>query len=115
MNLDGWAGGPMTAEYFQHKVGVLTNHCEDWGREPSEIKKTVLMPTLISDDEDEVKAFMKSRRLGEGTAAGPKNLVIVRIAELIEAGAEEVMLGGISTVVPENFQYVDEEILSVFY
>ena len=28
----------MTAEHFKHKVGVLTKHCEDWGRDPSEIK-----------------------------------------------------------------------------
>ena len=76
MNLDGWAGGPMTAEYFKHKVGVLTKHCEDWGRDPSEIKKTVLMPTLVSDNEDEVEAFIKGRNLGEGTAAGSKSLVI---------------------------------------
>ena len=114
MNLDGWAGGPMTAEYFKHKVGVLTKHCEDWGRDPSEIKKTVLMPTLVSDNEDEVEAFIRGRNLGEGTAAGSKSLVIDRIGELIDAGAEEVMLGGISTVVAENFQFVDEEILSAF-
>ena len=104
----------MTAEYFKHKVGVLTKHCEDWGRDPSEIKKTVLMPTLVSDNDDEVEAFIKGRNLGEGTAAGSKSLVIDRIGELIDAGAEEVMLGGISTVVAENFQFVDEEILSAF-
>ena len=114
MNLDGWAGGPMTAEYFQHKVGVLTKHCEDWGRDPSEITKTVLMPALVSDDADEVEAFLKGRRLGEGTAAGPKNYVIDRIGALIEAGAQEVMIGGISTMTPDNFQFIDEEVLSAF-
>ena len=114
MNLDGWAGGPMTAEYFQHKVSALSKHCEDWGRDPSEITKTVLMPTLVSDNSEEVEAFIKGRGLGEGTAAGPKNFVIDRIGELIEAGAQEVMIGGISTMTPDNFQFIDEEILSAF-
>ena len=35
MNLDGWAGGPMTQEYYFHKVGVLEQHCENVGRDPS--------------------------------------------------------------------------------
>jgi alkanesulfonate monooxygenase SsuD/methylene tetrahydromethanopterin reductase-like flavin-dependent oxidoreductase (luciferase family) len=114
MNLDGWAGGPMTAEYFQHKVDVLNKHCEEWGRDPSEITKTVLMPALVSDDSSEVEAFLKGRKLGEGTAAGSKNYVIDRIGTLIEAGAQEVMVGGISTMTPDNFQFIDEEILSAF-
>ena len=104
----------MTADYFQHKVRALSKHCEDWGRDPSEITKTVLMPTLVSDNSEEVEAFTKGRGLGEGTAAGPKNFVIDRIGELIEAGAQEVMIGGISTITPDNFQFIDEEILSAF-
>ena len=32
MNLDGWAGGPMTADYFRRKCGVLDKHCENVGR-----------------------------------------------------------------------------------
>ena len=43
-NLDGWARGPMTAEYFHHKLSVLERHCEKIGRDPNEIKRTLLMP-----------------------------------------------------------------------
>jgi alkanesulfonate monooxygenase SsuD/methylene tetrahydromethanopterin reductase-like flavin-dependent oxidoreductase (luciferase family) len=114
MNLDGWAGGPMTKEYFQYKVGIVEKHCEDCGRDPAEIKKTVLMPTLVSDDKSAVETMMTSRRLGEGTAAGPRNYVIDRIGELIDAGAEEVMLGGILTADVENFQRIDEDVLAAF-
>ena len=114
MNLDGWAGGPMNKEFFQYKVGIVHAHCEDCGRDPADIKKTVLMPTLVSDDKAAVDAFVNGRRLGEGTAAGTKNFVIDRIGELIDAGAEEVMLGGILTADVENFQKIDEEILSAF-
>ena len=75
MNLDGWAGGPMTAEYFHHKVSVLNDHCENVGRNPDEIKHTVLIPTMVSDDNQKVQAFVQGRRLGAGSAAGPKNYV----------------------------------------
>ena len=114
MNLDGWAGGPMTAEYFQHKISILSAHCEDWGRNPEEVAKTVLMPTLVTGDAKEAERFVRGRNLGEGTAAGTKSYVIDRIGELIEAGAEEVMIGGIATDTSDNFQIIDEEILSAF-
>jgi alkanesulfonate monooxygenase SsuD/methylene tetrahydromethanopterin reductase-like flavin-dependent oxidoreductase (luciferase family) len=114
MNLDGWAGGPMTAEYFQHKVSVLNRHCEDAGRDPGEIRHTVLMPTLVTDDAAAAEAFVAGRRLGEGTAAGPKSYVVDRIGEMIEAGADEIMIGGIPTDDLEQLHLVEEEVLGAF-
>ena len=114
MNLDGWAGGPMTAEYFRHKVNVVNAHCEAVGRDPSEISHTILVPTMVSDDASAVQAFIDGRRLGEGSAAGPKSYVIDRIGEMIEAGAEEIMIGGIPTDDPDQYQLVAEEVLSQF-
>jgi alkanesulfonate monooxygenase SsuD/methylene tetrahydromethanopterin reductase-like flavin-dependent oxidoreductase (luciferase family) len=110
-NLDGWAGGPMTADYFHHKIGVLEQHCESVGRDPKDIKRTVLMPTLMTDDKAAADAFIAGRRLGQGTAAGPKNYVIDRIGEIIEAGAEEIMIGGIPTHDVEHYQRFDEEVI----
>lgn len=114
MNLDGWAGGPMTAEYFHHKIAVLNQHCEDAGRDPAEIRHTVLMPTLVTDDRAAAEAFVSSRRLGAGTAAGPKSYVIDRIGEMVDAGADEVMIGGIQTDDLEQYQLVAEDVLSAF-
>jgi len=114
MNLDGWAGGPMTAEYFHHKVSVLNAHCEAEGRDPSEIRHTVLMPTMVTDDTSAAEAFMQGRRLGEGTAAGPKNYVIDRIGEIAGAGADEIMIGGIQTDDVDQYHLVAEDVLSQF-
>ena len=114
MNVDGWAGGPMTKAYFAHKVGVLNRHCEAAGRDAAEIKHTVLMPTMVTNDAAAVATFMTGRRLGEGTAAGPKNYVIDRIGEIVEAGADEIMIGGIPTDDVEQYQLVAEEVLSAF-
>ncbi len=114
MNLDGWAGGPMTAQYFHHKVGVLNGHCERFGRDPGDIRHTVLMPTMVSDDKASIRSFIQGRRLGEGTAAGSKNFVIDRIGEIVEAGAHEIMIGGLPTDNVEQFSYVADEVLSSF-
>ncbi|MCY3884148.1 MAG: LLM class flavin-dependent oxidoreductase [Gammaproteobacteria bacterium] len=114
MNLDGWAGGPMTAEYLRHKIGILNAHCEHVGRDPNEIRHTVLMPTMVSDNKEKIEAFVGGRRLGTGTAAGPRNYVIDRIGEIVEARVDEIMIGGIPTDDPDEYSRVAEEVLSNF-
>ena len=114
MNLDGWSGVPMSAATLHHKVNVLNAHCERVGRDPADIKHTVLMPTMVSDDASAVAAFVNGRRLGEGSAAGPKNYVIDRIGEIVQAGADGIMIGGIPTDDIDQYQLVAEEVLSQF-
>ena len=113
-NLDGWAGGPMTRQYVDEKWGILTAHCEAADRDPAEIRKTILMPTLLTDDKAAVDAMIKGRRLGEGSAIGEKNFIIDRIGEIIDAGMDEIMFGGIQTEQPDEFSRFEEEILSAF-
>ena len=114
MNLDGWAGGPMSAAYFRHKVGVVEKHCEAVGRDPADIRNTVLMPTMVTDDSRAVDEFVTNRHLGEGSAAGPKNYVIDRIGEIVDAGASEIMVGGVMTDDLDQYQLIAEEIIPVF-
>ncbi|MCZ6888042.1 MAG: LLM class flavin-dependent oxidoreductase [Gammaproteobacteria bacterium] len=114
MNVDGWAGGPMTGDYIRHKIDVLQGHCESVGRDPGEIKHTVLIPTLVTDDKGEAAGFIANRRLGDGTAAGPKNYVIDRIGEIVDVGVDEIMIGGIPTDDLEQYEFVAQEVLSAF-
>jgi alkanesulfonate monooxygenase SsuD/methylene tetrahydromethanopterin reductase-like flavin-dependent oxidoreductase (luciferase family) len=113
-NLDGWAGGPMTRDYVDQKWAILTRHCEDAGRDPAEIRKTVLMPTLLSDDKEAVQAMIKGRRLGDGSAVGGKGFIIDRVGEIIDAGVDEIMFGGIQTEQPDEFSRFEEEVLGAF-
>ena len=113
-NLDGWACGPMTLDYYRHKVGVLERHCENVGRDASEIKRTILMPVMVTDDETAAAAFIAGSKLGEGTVAGPKDDVIDRIGEFVEAGVDEIMFGGLPTPKIEQYQRFEEEVVSVF-
>ncbi|MEM7538852.1 MAG: LLM class flavin-dependent oxidoreductase [Chloroflexota bacterium] len=113
-NLDGWARGPMTLDYYYHKVGVLERHCEKVGRDPTEIKRTILMPVMVTDDAEAAARFIAARSLGEGTLAGPKDYVIERIGEFVEAGVDEIMFGGLLTDNIETYHQFEEEILSAF-
>ena len=111
-NLDGWAGQGMSMEIYRHKMNVLDKHCADVGRDPAEIKKTLLMPLLITEDKERIERFQKS--LGKGSMAGPKNQVIDRIGEFEREGVAEIMFGGIRTGDVASYQRVEEEIVAAF-
>lgn len=113
-NLDGWARGPMTLEYYDHKIGVLERHCEKVGRDPAEIKHTILIPVMVTDDEAAAAKFIAGRRLGVGTVAGPRDYVIQRIGEFMDAGVDEIMFGGLITAEVEQFKRFNEEVLAAF-
>lgn len=114
-NLDGWARGSMTLDYYQHKIGILEQHCEKVGRDPAEIKHTILMPVMFTDDDSAAATFIAQRRLGLGTVAGPRDYVIQRISEFIDAGVDEIMFGGLPTGDVEQYQRFNDEILTAFH
>ena len=102
---------PGSPEIFKHKLEVVERHCKDIGRDPAEIKKTMLIPLRIENDEKKATALRKRR--GEWVLFGSTSFIIDRIQQYIDAGAEEIMFGGLPTK-PELFELINEEILSAF-
>jgi alkanesulfonate monooxygenase SsuD/methylene tetrahydromethanopterin reductase-like flavin-dependent oxidoreductase (luciferase family) len=111
-NLDGWSGGGMSLEHYRHKIGVLERHCGDVSRDPAEIRRTLLMPLRVTDDQAAAQRFVEA--LGPGTVAGSRTYVVDRIGEFADAGVEEIMFGAIPTGNVEAFQRVEEEIVAAF-
>jgi alkanesulfonate monooxygenase SsuD/methylene tetrahydromethanopterin reductase-like flavin-dependent oxidoreductase (luciferase family) len=112
MNLDGWAGGGMALSYYQHKAGILEQHCAQADRDPADIKRTLLMPCYVTEDQALIDRAVKN--LGPGTVAGSKQYVIDRIGEFKDAGIGEIMLGGVTAGGLERVQLFAEEILPAF-
>ena len=102
---------PGTPEMFKHKIEVLERHCEELGRDPSEIKKTMVIPLRILNDEKEAVQFRKTR--GDWCLYGSVPFIIDRVQQYIDAGAEEIIFSGIKSE-PKLFKQVNEEILSAF-
>jgi alkanesulfonate monooxygenase SsuD/methylene tetrahydromethanopterin reductase-like flavin-dependent oxidoreductase (luciferase family) len=111
-NLDGWAGAGLSLELYRHKLAVLERHCEAVGRDPAEIKHTLLVPMVITDDAAAAGRFEEI--LGPGAVAGPRSYVIDRIGEFADEGVEEIMFGAIPTGDVEALQRVEEEIVASF-
>ena len=112
LNLDGWAGRGMSVELLKEKVDILHAHCEDVGRDPSEIKITALMPCLLTDDEAAANEW--EERIGPGTLNGTADKIVQRIGEFIDFGIDEIMFGRRGDNDPEYFQRLDDEVISQF-
>jgi len=102
---------PGSPEIFKHKLEVIERHCEDIGRDPNEIKKTLLIPLRLESDEKKAAELRKTR--GEWALYGTASFIIDRIQQYIDAGAEEIMLGSVP-MKSELFERINEEILSAF-
>lgn len=113
MNVSG------TPAQVQHKIDVVEAHCRAAGRDPSEIKRTVFMPIIVSDNEglidrvanmaatadlppDEVK-----RQFAIGSAAHVRE-VIQRYADI---GVTEVIAQSQGPWKQDIYRRLNEEVI----
>jgi F420-dependent oxidoreductase-like protein len=86
-------------DQLRHLLDVLNRHCEDVGRDPSEITKTAMATIAIAETESEVKAKLEAMRDAgfpperiEATTAGTPEQILEFAQELRETGAEGLTL-----------------------
>ena len=84
---------------LEHKFAVLKQHCEDIGRDYNTIKRTVLFNCAIAETDDAAMAKaapftrnIPSERLREQALIGTPDTIRRRLAEIEEAGAQEIIL-----------------------
>ena len=90
---------------------MLHRHCDAVGRDPAEIRKTVLVPTLLTESKADADAFFEA--IGPGTVAGNAEYIIERVGELVNAGVDEIMFGRLPNE-PEAFQRFEEAVIAAF-
>ena len=93
-----------------HLTNVLEKHCENVGRDPSDIQKTVHLPIRIVRDEKEAK---KIRGEDDWSMIGPPQYVIDRIGDFLDVGVSE-FIPHFKVKSPVLFQELDDEIFSAF-
>jgi len=98
-------------ETFKHKLEVIERHCDEFSRDPSEIKKTMAIPLRIENDEK--KAVQLRKRRGEWGLFGTIPFIIDRIQKYIDAGAEEIIFCGVPSKL-KLFEQIVEDLISEF-
>lgn len=105
---------------LRHKIEVLERHCEEAGRDPGEIRKTILTFLHVTDDARE-EARLRERyrqlvRTPEAQAAlpiGPAGRVVEALAAFRDAGAEEVIVTDLPNEA-EVYERVAVEVIGEF-
>jgi F420-dependent oxidoreductase-like protein len=102
---------PGSPEIFRRKIEILERYCEELGRDPNEIKKTLHMPIHLENDEKKALRYRKIH--GEWTLTGSASFIINRIQEYMDVGVEEFMFGSVPSKA-ELYDRLNNEVLSAF-
>jgi F420-dependent oxidoreductase-like protein len=109
-------------ERARHLIGVLEGHCENLGRDPSEITKTAMMPSIaIGETEDEAQgklAAMRDAGFPESriaaTTAGTPEQILERAHAYRDVGIDGVTLTLPDVQDPDAVTLVGETLAPLF-
>jgi F420-dependent oxidoreductase-like protein len=121
---DEWNITPATLEAYAAKVDVLTRHCDDVGRDPGTIRRSIMLGHIIGRNQDELKRRAASiqKVFNAPTDAEPEELIShfrergmlvgapEEIVEQIQARAEQ----GIERIMLQTHDQTDMEALELF-
>ena len=102
---------PGSPEIFKRKTEVIERHCEEFGRDPNEIKKTLHIPIRLENDEKIAAEFRKKH--GEWVLTGSASFIIKRIQEYLDVGVEEFIFGWVPSKA-KLYERLNNEIISAF-
>lgn len=80
-----------TPETLRHKNAVLDRHCEDVGRDPSEITRSAQGLLFVTDDEASA-ARMRERDIGRAALVGTPDQLVEIVADYRDAGVDELIV-----------------------
>ena len=89
----------ITPAELRRKIGVLEERCAEVGRDPAEIRKTVLTFVQVTEDaaeaerlRDRYRVFVQTEEAMRALPVGPAGEVAEKLRAFAEAGAEEIIV-----------------------
>jgi alkanesulfonate monooxygenase SsuD/methylene tetrahydromethanopterin reductase-like flavin-dependent oxidoreductase (luciferase family) len=89
---DGWNVPFIAPDAYAHKVEVLTSHCEDAGRDPGSITKTVNAGLAWKQEDLEAQFGAIANFVSPGVLMGSVGEMTDKVAAYRDAGAEMLIL-----------------------
>lgn len=106
-----------TPEELRRKIAVLEERCAEVGRNPAEIRKTILTFTGVTDDSAEAdrlrrrfRRFVRTDEAERALPVGTAAEVAEKLRAFAEAGAEEIIVTDLPNSV-EGYERIAEEVL----
>jgi len=113
---DGWNVLPLPTDEFQHKLDVLAAHCKDVGRDPADIRKSIVFPMLVRETEAEVREALDSpsgprtARGGETVITGTPEQAVDQLLPYLRMGLGDFLLRVTSPVDFETLELVAKKV-----
>jgi alkanesulfonate monooxygenase SsuD/methylene tetrahydromethanopterin reductase-like flavin-dependent oxidoreductase (luciferase family) len=116
MNVSG------TPAQVRHKIEVVERHCRDAGRDPSEIRRTVFMPVIVSDNEGLIErvaqmaatAELPAARVKEEFAIGTAAHVREVVQRYADVGVTEIIAQSQGPWKQEIYRRLNDEVVAAF-
>jgi F420-dependent oxidoreductase-like protein len=89
---DGWNVPFIAPEAWAHKAAVLDAHCEDAGRDPAEITKSVNVGMAFTEEELRRQFGRIADAVRPGVLSGSVAEMVDKVGAYVEAGARYVIL-----------------------
>jgi alkanesulfonate monooxygenase SsuD/methylene tetrahydromethanopterin reductase-like flavin-dependent oxidoreductase (luciferase family) len=117
-----WNLNPLNLDAFRSKSAILDGYCRDLGRDPSEIRRSVMCVALVGRDRDELR--QRARALGQVIPRFKEmepDQVVAAVAESGLAGTadhvaervREVSAAGVQLLCLQHFLFDDPDHLRV--
>jgi len=91
---DGWNTFMMPVEAYQQKLNALAGHCRAVGRNPSDIRKSLVMQALVGDDRAALdRQAEQLRARGQQGLTGTPEQVAEQIMRYVDLGVGDFILG----------------------
>ncbi|MBO0782105.1 MAG: LLM class F420-dependent oxidoreductase [Ktedonobacteraceae bacterium] len=103
-------------ETIKHKFAVIKDHCATIGRDYESIRRTVVSICCIGETDEQAEAKfpagLRGRPLAAGALIGSPDTLRKRLAELEEAGVQEVILAFPDVLERDTLRFFAREFLA---
>ncbi len=90
---DGWNSFFMPVDAFQHKLDVLAQHCADVGRDPADIRKSLMIPAVLGETEAEAQDLTNGLAPDPQRFVGTPEQLVKRLQPYLKLGVGDFILG----------------------
>lgn len=89
---DEWNGVFILPQVYKERSAVLDDLLKQHGREPNEVKRSLMNQIVIGKDDADLRAKLSAKPADERIIAGTASAIVDRIGQYVEAGVERFML-----------------------
>ncbi len=94
---DGWNTFFLPLDAYQRKLDALASHCRDFGRDPADIRKSLVLGAVIGETEAEVQDLVQRNggnlaALRAGGVAGTPEQCAEQLLDYVRAGVGDFIL-----------------------